>query len=215
MDLTPNRGPRRASSIAKRPDRSPAVSSGTLTQVLAGEVRLHVADDGETAAVSECRAGGPSSTVSDPSLERASAMSRLGVTHQALELLTRHVDVGAVDRVRLPSPAVAVVGQAGRSRPAVKMAARTVRHVVEAGPVRPHGQAPPPPPSNPARPMLTSPSGPVRVSGASVRRVPSTKATRRGRSASVGRCATNAPPSSTSSHSTACGESSGAWKPAP
>ena len=45
----------------------------------------------------------------------------------------------------------------------------------------------------PARPMLTSPSGPVRVSRASVRRVPSTKATRRGRSASVGRCATNAP----------------------
>ena len=58
----------------------------------------------------------------------------------------------------------------------------------------------------PARPMLTSPSGPVRVSRASVRRVPSTKATRRGRSASVARCATNAPPSSTSSHSTACGE---------
>ena len=67
----------------------------------------------------------------------------------------------------------------------------------------------------PARPMLRSPSGPVRVSRASVRRVPSTKATRRGRSASVGRCATNAPPSSTSSHSTACGESSDAWKPAP
>ena len=58
--------------------------------------------------------------------------------------------------------------------------------------------------------MLTSPSALVRVSRASVRRVPSTKATRRGRSASVGRCATNAPPSSTSSHSTACGESSAA-----
>ena len=41
------------------------------------------------------------------------------------------------------------------------------------------------------------------------------KATRRGRSASVGRCATNAPPSSTSSHSTAWNESSDAWKPAP
>ena len=51
--------------------------------------------------------------------------------------------------------------------------------------------------------MLTSPSRPVRVSRASVRRVPSTKATRRGRSALVGQCATNAPPSSTSSHSTA------------
>ena len=56
------------------------------------------------------------------------------------------------------------------------------------------------------------PAGAVRVSHASARRVPSTKATRRGRFASVGRCATNAPPSSTSSHSTACGESSDAWK---
>ena len=36
---------------------------------------------------------------------------RLGVAHQALGLLTRRVDVGAVDRVRLPAPAVAVVGQ--------------------------------------------------------------------------------------------------------
>ena len=34
---------------------------------------------------------------------------RLGVTHQALELLTRRVDVGPVDRVRLPAPAVAVL----------------------------------------------------------------------------------------------------------
>ena len=54
-----------------------------------------------------------------------------------------------------------------------------------------------------------------RVSRASVRRVPSTKATRRERAGSVDGCATNAPPSSTSSHSTACGESSDAWKPAP
>ena len=64
--------------------------------------------------------------------------------------------------------------------------------------------------------MLTSPSGPVRVSRASVRRVPSTRGDAAGvGSASVGRCATNAAPSSTSSHSTACGESSDAWKPAP
>ncbi len=67
----------------------------------------------------------------------------------------------------------------------------------------------------PASPMITSPSVPVRVNRASVRRVPSTNATRRGRFASGGRCAANAPPSSTSSHSTACGESSAAWNPAP
>ena len=36
---------------------------------------------------------------------------RLGVTHQALELLTRRFDVGPVDRVRLRAPAVAVVWQ--------------------------------------------------------------------------------------------------------
>ena len=57
---------------------------------------------------------------------------RLGVPHQALELLTRRVDVGAVDRVRLPSPAVAVVGQpdgpaAGEDGGAPR------RHLVEAG----------------------------------------------------------------------------------
>ena len=40
---------------------------------------------------------------------------RLGVTHQALELLTRRFHVGRVDRVRLPAPAVAVVRQAGRA----------------------------------------------------------------------------------------------------
>ena len=47
-------------------------------------------------------------------------------------------------------------------------------------------------------------------------RVPSTEGdAAAGRSAAVGRCATNAPLSSTSSHSTAGGESSAAWKPAP
>ncbi len=67
------------------------------------------------------------------------------------------------------------------------------------GPVRRHRRAPPSPPSFPPRPMFTSPSRPVRVSRASVCRVPSTKATRRGRSASVGLCTTNAPPSPSSS----------------
>ena len=103
-----------------------------------------------------CR--GPSSTVSPP----------LGVTHQALELLTRRVDVGTVDRVRLPAPAVAVVGQPNG------LAAREDGGAPRAGQPRGGG-------------------GP----------------------AALGRWATNAPPSPTSSHSTACGESSDAWKPAP
>ena len=66
------------------------------------------------------------------------------------------------------------------------------------------------------RPPLTSTAHRRRrVSRASVRMVPSTKATRRGRFASVGRCARNAPPSSTSSHSTAGGESSDALEAGP
>ena len=59
--------------------------------------------------------------------------------------------------------------------------------------------------------MLTSPAAAVRVSRASVRRVPSTKATRRGgprRSAGAPRTPRRP---STSSHSTACEESSDAW----
>ena len=98
-------------------------------------------------------------------------------------------------------------------RPPVKMAARPVVTWSKRAGSSPSTSTAPAA-QLPARPMLTSPSGSVRVSGASVRRVPSTKAMRRGRSAAVGRCATNAPASSTSSHSTACGESSDAWKPA-
>ena len=50
---------------------------------------------------------------------------RFGVTHQVLELLPRRFDIGPVDRVRLPAPAGAVVGQV-EGRPVVKMAARPV-----------------------------------------------------------------------------------------
>ena len=92
------------------------------------------------------------------------------VTHQALELLTRRFDVGPVDRVRLPAPAVAVVGQP--DGPAAREDGDAPRrHLVEAGrfvPIDEHPAA-----QLPARPMLTSPSVPVRVSRASVRRVPS------------------------------------------
>ena len=38
-------------------------------------------------------------------------MYRRRVTHQALELLTRYVDVDPVDRVRLPAPALAVAAR--------------------------------------------------------------------------------------------------------
>ena len=53
-------------------------------------------------------------------------------SRQALELLTQRFDVGPVDRVRLPAPAVAVVGSRP-GRPAVKMAARPVVTWSEAG----------------------------------------------------------------------------------
>ena len=62
---------------------------------------------------------------------------RLGVTHQALELLTGRVDVGPVDvgpvdRVRLPAPAVAVVWQP--DGPAAREdGGAPRRHLVEAG----------------------------------------------------------------------------------
>ena len=57
---------------------------------------------------------------------------RLGFTHQALELLTRGFDVGPVDRVRLPAPAVAVVGQV--DGPAAREdGGAPRRHLVEAG----------------------------------------------------------------------------------
>ena len=45
----------------------------------------------------------PSSTVSQPAFETGLGDNRLGVTHQALELLTRRFDVGPVHCVRLPS----------------------------------------------------------------------------------------------------------------
>ena len=89
---------------------------------------------------------------------------RLGVTHQALELLTGRFDVGSVDRVRLPAPAVAVVGQP--DGPAAREdGGAPCRHLVEVGGCVPI-------------------DAPVRVSRASVRRVPS-----------AARAPRNAPPS--------------------
>ena len=70
-------------------------------------VRLHVADDGQAAAVPDAVQG----TVEHrqpPAVREGLGDVRLGVTHQALELLTRRFDVGPVDRVRLPVPSVAV-----------------------------------------------------------------------------------------------------------
>ena len=75
-------------------------------------VRLHVADDGQAAAVPDAVQG----TVEHrqpPLVRKGLGDVCLGVTHQALELLTGRVDVGPVHRVRLPAPAVSVVGQVG------------------------------------------------------------------------------------------------------
>ena len=59
-------------------------------------------------------------------------MGLVGVTHQPLELLTGRVDVGPVDRVRLPAPAVAVVGQV--DGPAAREdGGAPRRHLVEGG----------------------------------------------------------------------------------
>jgi len=84
-----------------------------LTGEHAAVVRLQVADDGQAAAVPDA-VQGPSSTVSQPGVREGLGDVRLGVTHQALELLTRRFDVGPVDRVWLPAAAVAVVGQVDR-----------------------------------------------------------------------------------------------------
>ena len=85
-----------------------------------------------SSAASIRRRNRPSSTVSNPSFERASGDVRLGVTHQALELLTGRFDIGPVDRVRLPAPAVAVVGQP--DGPAAREdGGPPRRHLVEAG----------------------------------------------------------------------------------
>ena len=64
----------------RRPDRSPAVSSGTLTQC--------------------SRAAAVPNAVQGPVEHRQPPLVRdvrLGVTHQALELLTRRFDIGPVD----------------------------------------------------------------------------------------------------------------------
>ena len=90
------------------------------------------------------------------------------VAVQALELLTRRFDVGSVDRVRLP--AVAVVGQpdgAGRED-----GGAPYRHPLEACQFVPIDERRPRRPASRQAPWLTSPSGPVRVSRAAVRRVP-------------------------------------------
>ena len=76
---------------------------------------------------------------------------RLGVAHQALELLTRRVDVGPVDRVRLPAPAVAVVGQPD-GLAAREDGGAPRRHLVEAGRFVPIDDHRPRPPSFPPGP---------------------------------------------------------------
>ena len=85
---------------------------------------------------------------------------RLGVAHQSLGLLTRRFDVGSVDCVRLPAPAVAVVGQPDGAA-AREDGGAPGRHLVERA-----GS----PPLMSTAPALTLPSAPARVSRASVRR---------------------------------------------
>jgi len=94
-------------------------------------MRLHVADDGQAAAVPDAVQGAVEHR--QPARVREDLGDvRLGVTHQALELLTGRFDVGPVDRVRLPAPAVAVVGQV--DGPAAREdGGAPRRHLVEAG----------------------------------------------------------------------------------
>ena len=94
-------------------------------------MRLHVADDGQAAAVPDAVQGAVEHR--QPARVREGLGDvRLGVTHQALELLTRRFDVGPVDRVRLPAPAVAVVGQVDGPT-AREDGGAPRRHLVEAG----------------------------------------------------------------------------------
>ena len=121
--------------------------------VLAGEhaavVRLHVADDGQAAAVPNAVQRAVEHR-QPPVVREGLGDVRRGVTHQALELLTHRFDVGPVDRVRFPAPAGAVVGQPDG------LAAReddgASSSLGRSGPVLPHRRAPPPPPSFPPGP---------------------------------------------------------------
>ena len=117
----------------------------------------------------------PSSTVRPPLVGEGLG----GGTHQALELLTRRVDCRPRRPRTAPAPAVAL-GQPNEP-PAREDGGAPRRHPVEARRVVPIDEHRPRPPL-PARPMLTSPSAPVRSAAPTVRRVPSTKATRRVRS---------------------------------
>ncbi len=97
----------------------------------AAVVRLHVADDGQAGAVTDAvqRA---IEHCQPPLVREGLGVVRLGVTHQALELLTGRFDVGPVNRVRLPAPAVAVVWQPD-GPPAREDGGAPRPHLVEAG----------------------------------------------------------------------------------
>ena len=168
----------KTSGAGRTPERQPARSSGRTGGRALGGVRA-------AQKAERCSSGRPG--------EHA----RLGVTQQALELLTRRFDVGPVARVRLPAPAVAVVvGQV--SGPATREdGGAPRRHLVEAGWVVPIDE------HRPCR--LASRHARAHVAVGAGAGQPCfgawgaiDEATRRGRSALVGRCATNAPPSSTS-----------------
>ena len=62
---------------------------------------LHVVDDGQVAAVPDAVQRAVEHR-QPPLVGEGLGDVRLGVTHQALELLTRRFDVGPVDCVRLP-----------------------------------------------------------------------------------------------------------------
>ena len=81
-----------------------------------------MADAGQAAAVPDAVQGAVEHR-QPPLVREGLSDVRPGVTHQALELLTRRFDVGPVDRVRLPAPR-----WSGRwtGQPPVKMAARPV-----------------------------------------------------------------------------------------
>ena len=95
-------------------------------------MRPHVADDGQAAAVPDAVQGAVEHR-QPPRVREDLGDVRLGVTHQALELLTRRFDVGPVDRVRAPKRQPSrwvgqVDGHAAREDGGAPR-----RHLVEAG----------------------------------------------------------------------------------
>ena len=152
-DAKPGSQPAARSAASKEARPFPGGKLRHPDPVLAGEhaavVRLHVADDGQAAAVPNAVQRAVEHR--QPPLARESLGDvRLGVTHQVLELLTRRLR----HRTCQPRTAPSASRRGGRQpdgRPLVKRW-RAPSSPGRSGPVRPHRRAPPPPPSFPPDP---------------------------------------------------------------